>query len=377
MPWFYLAFGLLGALVAWAVYLFLRRAVRAFGAEVRSLKIKLILWGSAVAVGIASLAFQRFSVPILFHFFLFALLFQFGNFLFKKLAHKHYENGFAVWKKVYALSLSPLLLTAVVLVYGYINLHTVVATHYTLYTEKSVREEGYRAVYLSDVHYGVSLDRAELQKVCDEIEACNPDFVILGGDITDHETGKAKTNEVFALLSSIDSKYGTYFTFGNHDVPMRGMPSEFADQYGEAELTAILENCGITVLKDDIHYVGEADEIALIGRKDRSTGNRLGMLALDESTRDGAFRLVIDHQPNEYKENGNRGTDLLLSGHTHGGQFFPLNFIMPLFNDAVYGRTAIDEDTEAIVSSGLACWGYPFKTAAPAEYLVIDILPAK
>ena len=50
---------------------------------------------------------------------------------------------------------------------------------------------------------------------------------------------------------------------------------------------------------------------------------------------------------------------------------------MPLFNDAVYGRTVIDEDTEAIVSSGLACWGYPFKTAAPAEYLVIDILPAK
>ena len=96
MPWFYLAFGLLGALVAWAVYLFLRRAVRAFGAEVRSLKIKLILWGSAVAVGIASLAFQRFSVPILFHFFLFARLFQFGNFLFKKLAHKHYENGFAL-----------------------------------------------------------------------------------------------------------------------------------------------------------------------------------------------------------------------------------------------------------------------------------------
>ena len=171
MPWFYLAFGLLGALVAWAVYLFLRRAVRAFGAEVKSLKIKLILWASAVAVGIASLAFQRFSVPILFHFFLFALLLQFGNFLFKKLVHKHYENRFAVWKKIYALSLIPLLLTAVVLFCGYINLHTVVATRYTVYTEKSLREEGYRAVYISDVHYGVSLDRAELQKVCDEIEA--------------------------------------------------------------------------------------------------------------------------------------------------------------------------------------------------------------
>jgi predicted MPP superfamily phosphohydrolase len=280
-------------------------------------------------------------------------------------------------KKLFGSGLCAVLIAGAVLFAGCINFFSVRPTEYEILTEKELRAEGYRVVLIADVHYGVSLDRAELQRVCDEIEACNPDFIILGGDITDHETGKAKAREVFALLSSIESKYGTYFTFGNHDVPMRGMPSEFADQYGEEELNALVENCGITVLKDDIHYVGEADELALIGRKDRSAGNRLGVQALDASTRDDAFRLVIDHQPNEYQENGNCGTDLLLSGHTHGGQFFPLNFIMPLFNDAVYGRTVIDEDTEAIVSSGLACWGYPFKTAAPAEYLVIDILPAK
>ena len=255
-------------------------------------------------------------------------------------------------------------------------MHTVVATHYTVQTEKAIREEGYRAVYLSDVHYGVSLDRKELQAVCDEITAQKPDFVILGGDIVDHETGKEKTREVFEILGSIESTYGTYFVFGNHDRPMRGMPSEFADQYGEEELIALIEACGIRVLQDEIAAVGEDCEIALMGREDRSVPERDSVLGLTSSTFADAFRLMIDHQPCDYRKNGDHGTDLLLSGHTHGGQFFPLNYLMTFFgNDAVYGRTDIDENTVAIVSSGLACWGYPFKTAAPAEYLVIDILP--
>ncbi len=376
MSVFYLAFLLLAALVAWLSYLFLRRAVRAFGVDTDKRKNKLILWGVSLAIGICSLAFQSFFVPFLLHFFMFAALFQVGNFIFRKIARKHYENGFSLWKKIHALSLLPILLTAIALVFGYVNLHTVVATHHTVYTEKAIRREGYRAVYLSDVHYGVSLDREDLQKVCDEITGQKPDFVILGGDIIDHETGKAKTREVFETLGKIESTYGIYFAFGNHDRPMRGMPSEFAEQYGEEELNALLESCGICVLKDEIRAVGENGEISIIGREDRSQGKRLSVLELNESTSPSDFRLMLDHQPCDYKKNGDHGTDLLLSGHTHGGQFFPLNYVMKFFgNDAVYGRTDVDENTVAIVSSGLACWGYPYKTAAPAEYLVIDILP--
>lgn len=376
MPVFYVVFLLLAALVAWLSFFFLRRGARACGMDTSKRKNKLILLGGATAIGICSLVLQSFFVPFLLHFFMFAALFQIGNFIFRKIARKHYENGFSVWKKIYALSLLPILLTAATLVYGYVNVHTVVATHYTVQTEKDIREEGYRAVYLSDVHYGVSLDRKELQAVCDEITAQKPDFVILGGDIVDHETGKEKTREVFEILGSIESAYGTYFVFGNHDRPMRGMPSEFADQYGEEELIALIEACGIRVLQDEIAAVGEDCEIALMGREDRSVPERDSVLGLTSSTFADAFRLMIDHQPCDYRKNGDHGTDLLLSGHTHGGQFFPLNYLMTFFgNDAVYGRTDIDENTVAIVSSGLACWGYPFKTAAPAEYLVIDILP--
>ena len=205
MSFFLIVFILLAALVAWLSYLFLRRAVRSFGVDTNKRKNKLILWGCAATLGIASLVFQRFFVPFFLHFFMFAALFQAGNFIFKKIVRKHYEDGFGIWKKIHALSLLPILLTAIALVYGYVNLHTVVATHYTVYTEKDIREEGYRAVYLSDVHYGVSLDREELRKVCDEITKQKPDFVILGGDIVDHETGKAKTIPLASDLKSTTS----------------------------------------------------------------------------------------------------------------------------------------------------------------------------
>ena len=69
------------------------------------------------------------------------------------------------------------------------------------------------------------------------------------------------------------------------------------------------------------------------------------------------------------------GTDLLLSGHTPGGQLFPINYVQEWipFNDGVYGRYDIDDDTVAIITSGFATWSYPSKTAAPAEYVIVDI----
>ena len=88
------------------------------------------------------------------------------------------------------------------------------------------------------------------------------------------------------------------------------------------------------------------------------------------------FILVLDHQPKEYKENEANGTDLLLSGHTHGGQIWPGNIIFNIlkFDDAVYGETVGENGSfRAFVTSGVAGWGYPVKTAAPAEYVIIDI----
>jgi len=84
--------------------------------------------------------------------------------------------------------------------------------------------------------------------------------------------------------------------------------------------------------------------------------------------------IVLNHQPNDYDNESEVGVDLVLSGHTHGGQFFPLGPLGVLFgfNDAYYGSEEI-ENTTFIVNSGIGDWAIQFKTGTISEYGIIDI----
>jgi predicted MPP superfamily phosphohydrolase len=132
-------------------------------------------------------------------------------------------------------------------------------------------------------------------------------------------------------------------------------------------------------LKDEIFSINE--ELHIVGRDDKGFDghSRKNIEELTENIDNNDFILTLDHRPMEYSENGKAGTDLLLSGHTHGGQLFPVNLIDKLFkiNDANYGLTKIDKDTNAIVTSGVAGWAYPVKTSAPSEYVIVNIIPQK
>ena len=276
----------------------------------------------------------------------------------------------ATLRRIHFSGVLPLLLAVLVMMLGYANLHHVTPTHYTLHTDKPLRESGVRLVAISDVHYGVSLSDDDLQRVCDEIGALSPDVVLLLGDLVDNDTPRDRIPTLFSLLGGIDAGDGVYFIFGNHDRPYTQIKSEFD---GDTLLAAIRE-AGITVLQDDTALLG--DDVLLIGREDASRP-RMTAAALCEQADMTRYTFMLDHQPTDYAGVRGTGVDLLLSGHTHGGQLFPLGLFMKLFhiNDHVYGYTDIDADTAAIVSSGLAGWRFPLKTDAPAEYLVIDILP--
>ncbi|MBQ8658500.1 MAG: metallophosphoesterase [Clostridia bacterium] len=353
---------------------FFKRMLLVFGADVRKKPVKIGLWVAAGAVGALCIDFLGFGGIIVLHLFAFAALLQFVNFLVKKIARKKYAEGCKIWKTIYGCGFLPILLTAVLVVGGYINLHNVVKTNYTVYTTKTVREEGYRVALLADTHFGVSLDYQGLLEVCEEVTAQEPDLVVLCGDIVDDSTTKKQMREVFSALASIQSEFGTFFVYGNHD-----RPSSYGIDYAFTadELVSTIEGLGIKILQDEIYRV--ADDLVLVGREDRSVERngekRLSIDALLTGVNKDAFILTLDHQPHEYKENGKAGTDLILSGHTHGGQLFPLQFVQKLFqmNDEVYGKKRIDSNTVGIVTSGVAGWRYPIKTAAPAEYVIVDI----
>jgi predicted MPP superfamily phosphohydrolase len=115
------------------------------------------------------------------------------------------------------------------------------------------------------------------------------------------------------------------------------------------------------------------DSFYVVGRKDRSM-KRVPVEQLVAPLDPSKFAIVLDHQPNDYKAEAAAGCDLVLSGHTHGGQMIPIGPIGELIgvNDATYGLEK-REETVFIVTSGIADWAIPFKSGTVSEYCIIDI----
>ena len=137
-----------------------------------------------------------------------------------------------------------------------------------------------------------------------------------------------------------------------------------------------LKKNNVKILEDESETV--AGGFCLIGRQDRSEAERGGRrLTMQELTKDldpDKFSVVLDHQPNDYQNQTTAEVDLVLSGHTHGGQLFPLNKVGEWIgaNDKTYGLEKRNK-TNFIVTSGLSDWAIKFKTGTKSEFVVIDI----
>lgn len=272
------------------------------------------------------------------------------------------------WHVIYCSGLLPVLGTVLILCYGYFNMQHVRQTEYTVTTEKDIREEGYDVVFLSDLHFGTTMQKEKLQEYCEQMEKNQPDLVILGGDIVDEHTTLAQVEEAFQVIGQMDSTYGIYYVYGNHDKARYSANSGFT----EKQLAEAIENSGIRILADKTCQAGP--ELSITGRKDRSDSGRMATKALLETDSSRTYHILADHQPRSFEENEAAGVDLMLSGHTHAGQMWPVGLFTTLFDKDTFNYGYTREGTmDIVVSAGIAGYGYPVRTGAHSEYVLVHI----
>ena len=239
-----------------------------------------------------------------------------------------------------------------------------------LLTEKNIRSEGYKLALISDLHYGITLNKEQLEKVVERINKESPDIVILDGDLVDESTTLPQMKEAFKTLSGIHNKYGIYYVYGNHDKNNYTSKPYYTPKALAEEIT----KDGITILEDNVEKIN--NDLVLVGRADRGDGNfiRKNITALTKGLDKNKQWIVLDHQPCEYSEVKKAGGDIILSGHTHAGQILPIGLISPMLhmNDLNYGYVK-EGNLNEIVTSGIAGWGYPIRTEKHSEYVIINI----
>lgn len=233
-----------------------------------------------------------------------------------------------------------------------------------LYIDKAKTGDPYLDIIMvSDLHLGNIITKKHLERLVNRINEYSPDIVLLPGDFFDENLKPVIQDNMGGLIESIKSRYGIYAVTGNH---------EYIG--GVEEAVAYMRKHGIRVLRDESVV---ADGLVITGREDRSAkrfGGRarrdLGELVKEIDT--GMPVLVMDHQPFNIRESADCGIDLHISGHTHNGQLWPVNFITDRIYDVAYGYALVNK-THVYVSDGYGTWGPPVRTSSRPELVLLRL----
>lgn len=329
-------------------------------------KLRLIKIAVSLVLGIVCYYVRVFALAMMYLLVILGLVKLIEVILKRVLKRFNFSNKYKVSKWIYRSGLVPILVIVIVFLAGHFNINRVVNTQYTV--RSGELNQNYRVVFISDTHYGTIQTESVLMEKVQEINTLNSDIVILGGDIVEEGTSKQKMQECFEVLGGLKSRYGMFYVYGNHD---RQRYSN-SPSYTEDELKTAIESNDIKILKEEVININ--GDLVLVGREDvGSKCDRIESLELKSKIDANRFVLVADHQPNDIESNSEIGADLQISGHTHGGQIFPLGWMTFFYRGFVYGNYE-QKNTTVLVSSGFAGWGFPIRTQGVSEYVTVDLL---
>ncbi|WP_313634312.1 metallophosphoesterase [Massilia timonae] len=264
----------------------------------------------------------------------------------------------------------PLVALAVTMV-GYVNARRVARV---VKVDVPIRDlpaelHGYAIAQISDIHVGPTIKRPYLNAIVNKVNKLGADAIAVTGDLVDGSVQRlAMHTEPLARLRASD---GVFFVTGNHEY-----------YSGALEWIAEVRRLGLTVLMNEhvvrrrggaaLMIAGVADYTAHHFHPEHKSDPQR---AVHGAPPEVGVKVLLAHQPRSAPEAAAAGFDLQLSGHTHGGQFFPWNLFVPLQQPFVAGLNRV-RDMWVYTSRGTGYWGPPKRFGAPSEITLVRLVPA-
>jgi len=217
---------------------------------------------------------------------------------------------------------------------------------------------GKKVVQLSDVHLGHVLGARFLQSIVEKINAQNPSIVFITGDLFDGADGRL--DELVAPLNDLRAPLGIYYVTGNHETYL-----------GTDRAYAALKITKVRILRDEMVVI---DGLQIIGISYPQRGFSKDIAEVTRKLPDFNPRMpsvLLYHSPTQIEQAKAAGINLQLSGHTHKGQIFPIQFISRLIYHKYYNGLHVEGDYTIYTSSGAGTWGPTMRTGNHPEIAVI------
>lgn len=222
--------------------------------------------------------------------------------------------------------------------------------------------DGYRIVQWSDVHVGPTIQRRFVQSLVDRTNALEPDAIAITGDLVDGFLHDLR--DQVQPLADLCARDGVFYVTGNHEYYWRA-----------GEWLPELQRLGLHFLKNSHEIVLRGDsKLVFAGVTDpagRYTHTQDVPAALDDAPAE-AVKILLSHRPQTARAASELGAHLQLSGHTHGGQFFPFNLVIRWFQPIVAGLHRVGM-TWLYVSRGTGYWGPPSRLGVHGEITVLEL----
>jgi predicted MPP superfamily phosphohydrolase len=235
--------------------------------------------------------------------------------------------------------------------------------------------EGIRIVQLTDVHVGSMVRERALKRIAARVREAKPDIIVFTGDAVDG--GVSDLGELMRPLAELDARFGKFYVPGNHEYYWGVGP--WLSWFAQAGYRVLLNrNETVRIGDSQLLMVGVADPAAaMTGPKGEVLGGEAQNLtkALEGAPAGARPRILLAHQPAVAREAEAHGIDLQISGHTHGGQFFPWTIVVGFVHEFPQGLKKLKK-MWVYVSRGTGYWGPPVRLGAPPEVSLLILKKA-